>query len=785
MRIMTVRPGSRAVLTGTVAATALMLGAGQALAADAGPRAGGSAELETLIVTAQRRSENIQDVPVSIQAISDRDIKALGIKSSTDVGLVTPNVDIALPSGAGSQPLISIRGVGLNDYDTNNAGPNGVYIDEVYISAPTGQTFAVFDLDQIEVLKGPQGTLYGRNTSGGAILFTSKKPTDTLTADLHLDYGAYNTYQAAAAVGGPITDDLSGRIAVVLNHSDGYFHNDLNGTSVNGTDNQALRLQLLYKPTNDLKVLFSSTIGYLNNLPTVYRHIGTYAPGTEGSDAPVVCSVTDANAGKCVDLFGWGTPGGFYRGSYNRTEHLRVRNLLEMLRVDYTLGRINLTSISAFQHSDKFHPEDSDASPDNLLQINFGVRSNTFTQEFRAAQNEKDFNWQAGVYYLYEDLHQDQPIYLFIDGDKFGAFGVPPGPGAFDGIAQIGLDNSTQITESVAVYGQGDYNLGAFTLTLGGRYTYERKTFDYHAGTRFQDGGIGSYDPISGVIDQSREQTASNFTWRAALAYHFTDRILGYASAATGFKSGVFNGSFLSSDPQQVALQLKPVRPEHITAYEVGVKSSFFDQRLIFNAAAFYNQYDDLQIFATVPQIVLTEAGPIETATQILTNAKEAHTEGVEVQITAAPIEGLTINLQPAWLNARIDHAGVDFVGGTVPLDGKQMAVSPHFSFAGQVDYKLAVGSDDAIDFLYSGAYKSHHYFDVTNDPYTQQGGYWVHSISVTYQNHAGWEVGGYVRNLSETKYYVDEFNLTSPFGLIEGIVGMPRTYGVRVGYHF
>src|ERR1700760_4967859 len=150
-----------------------------------------AAEVDTVIVTAQRRNEDVQNVPLSVQAFTATTIEDLGMRSSEDIAQYTPNVVIALPSGAGNQPIIAIRGIGLNDYDTNNAGPNGVYLDEVYLSAPASQSFATFDLSGIEVLKGPQGTLYGRNTSGGAINFVSNKPTDDLVANLHADYGSF------------------------------------------------------------------------------------------------------------------------------------------------------------------------------------------------------------------------------------------------------------------------------------------------------------------------------------------------------------------------------------------------------------------------------------------------------------------------------------------------------------------------------------------------------------------------------------------------------------------
>jgi len=623
------------------------------------------------------------------------------------------------------------------------------------------------------------------NTSGGAVVFTSNKPTDHFTADANLEYGNFNTTQIEGAVGGPLLDGLDGRIAAVINHSDGYMHNDLTGNPASGTDNEAVRLQLLYRPNDRLSVLFSTTDGYVHNLPTEYRHIGDFAPGTQNTPNPTVCSVSEANAGGCVDIFGNGTPKDFTHGSFNRMEDLRVFNSLNSLRVDYKTGPVTLTSITGLEYSDKFFPEDSDGSPNTLLEATYGVKSTTFTQELRASQAEKQFNWQAGIYYLHEYLQQNQPLSLFYDGDLFGGFGIPPGPGNFDGVAELANDHAHQTTDAYAIYGQGDYNLDKFTFTLGGRYTYVKKTFDYSGSAQFQDGGLGNYGPPTDIVTNDQSQGNGQFTWRAVVSYHFTNRVLAYASASTGFKSGDFNGSFLSNDPAQVALQLKPVMPEDITAYEIGFKSTLFDRRLVLNGAAFYYDYQNEQIFANVPELISNPVlGVISENVEILTNAKQAHTEGVELQVTAVPFSGLTIDLQPAYLNAEIDHAGVALAAGSVDLDGKQLATSPHVSFNASVDYRLNLGENTLV-FDYNASYKSHQFFDSTNDPYTAQNGYWLHNINVTYEAKAGWSAGVFVRNLADEKYYSTIFDETVPFGFLEGVIGTPRTYGVQMSYHY
>jgi iron complex outermembrane receptor protein len=563
------------------------------------------------------------------------------------------------------------------------------------------------------------------------------------------------------------------------------MHNDFSGGPATGSNNEALRLQLLAKPSSDLKIYFESTVGYVHNLPTEYRHIGTYVPGTQGSAAPVFCTPAQAFAGGCVDLFGAGDSKNFWGGSWDRAQYMTSLNLLNQLRFDYTAGSINLTSISAWQYNRKFFPEDSDAGSEDLLAVDYGVHSNTFTQEFRASQNTKRYNWVAGLYYLHENLKQDQPLFIFMGGDRFGGFGIPPGPGAFDGIAQRSFDNSVQVTDTAAGYGQGDYNVGKFTLTLGGRFTWERKTFAYDGSTQFQSGGEGNFGPLQDVITANEAQHTSNFTWRAALTYHLTSHILAYGSAATGFKSGDFNGSFLSNVSQQALLQLQPVAPEQVTAFEIGEKASFFGQRLVFNTALFYNKYKNEQIFASVPQLLQTAVGPIETVTQVLTNAKRAHTQGVEVEVTAVPFRGLTINLQPAWLETRLDSAGLPLFAGVASLDGKQLANAPKFTITGTIEYDYELGGGDSLAFGWNSNYRSHEFFDSTNDPYIQQNAYWLHNLTVAYRNRAGWEIGGFVRNVTNTEYAVTSTDLSNPFGVLTPVIGPPRTYGVQFTFHY
>ncbi|HWA88457.1 MAG TPA: TonB-dependent receptor [Rhizomicrobium sp.] len=760
---------SRALLGGFCAAALL---SSVAAKADSG--------LETVVVTAQKRSEDVQAIPITVQAFTAKSIADLGIKASTDLGQFSPNVDIALPAGAGNQPIIAIRGVGLNDYDTNNAGPNGVYLDEVYLSSPASQTFQAFDLDRIEILKGPQGTLYGRNTSGGAINFISAKPTDETTADFHADYGSFDTFQLEGALGGQLADGLDARVAVVHNGSGGYTRNALTGGRENGADNTAGRALLQWKPREDLTVLLNVHAATVANRPAEYRHLGAFDPATGG-----FCSVAQVYAknSDCVDFFGYGTPKNFYDGAYERRQHLNVNSWGTSLRADLDLGGVTLTSLSAYERNSKLHPEDSDASPNRELEIDFGVRSSTFTQELRAAHASDDLNWVVGAYYLNEDLRQDQPLYILLDADDF--FG---GPGTGDGIAEIVQDDSRQVTDSYALYGQGDYALtDKLKLTLGARFTGESKSFRYRQGFQLQDGGMDHFGPMTWFpgpgpdtfFKESISDTA--FNWKAVADYRFTPDVMGYVGVSTGFKSGGFNGSFLSQDPAQIVTQLTPIKPEHVTAYEAGVKSTWLDDRLLLDAAGFYNDYSNLQIF------VLAPVPNTNLATNILANARKAHMLGADIQIEAKPIDNLTLSAQIGLLNARIDsheQINVDANGNAVRANGHQLPLSPHVTMSALADYRIPLGGD-RLDLQFGASYKSHQFFDVANSPYLTQGDYWLENLRVAYAfDDDKWEVAGYVHNLSGQKYFLDVFDL-SFLGFYQGIMGQPRTIGAEADYRF
>lgn len=503
-----------------------------------------------------------------------------------------------MPTGAGNQPLITIRGIGLNDFNTNNAGPNGVYLDEVYLSSPSSQSFQTFDLERVEVLKGPQGTLYGRNTSGGAINLVSIRPSQKLSVKAHAEYSSFDTVNLEAAVGGPLSSTLAARVAGTWNHSKGYAHNIVLGRRENGSNSVAARAQLLWSPTSDLDVLLGFNYGRVDVRPTAYRHLGALDPaGTlDPTDPAQWCAASAVSAGQCVSFVGFGTPANFYDVAVNRSAHLNVKDYGLNLHIDYALGDVDLVSITAFNHNDKVHPEDADSSPLRLLETNYGVKSSSFSQELRASQTGDGYHWVLGAYYLREVLKQKQRGEITLDLDTI--FGVP---GAGDGLAFIELNTNRQTIDSGAVFGQLEYEIvDNLKLVGGGRFTSETKNFGSVTGIQLQQGGQDSFGPIMPIADVKAKQSSSALSWRVGVNYDIVDDVMAYGSIATGFKSGGFNGGFLTPDPVLALAQLAPVDPEKVTSYEIGLKSRFFDRHVTLNIAGFYNSYRDMQVYTLV-----------------------------------------------------------------------------------------------------------------------------------------------------------------------------------------
>ena len=734
----------------------------------------GEESLNEIVVTAQHRSENVQDVPITIQVLSGQALENLGVVTTEDLANVTTNLTISLPQGAGNQPQVTIRGIGLNENNSNDSGPNGFYVDEFYMSAPTSQSFALFDISRVEVLEGPQGTLYGRNSAGGAINIITNKPTDNFEGYVDVAAGNFNAQKYSGAISGPITDGIDGRLAFIHNYSDGYAYNTLLDTRENGANDYSVRGSIQAKPTSDVTILATTHYSEVDRLPDIYGHLGTFEPTKPlNPNGGALCSMAQIFAAQnpCVDLYGQPTTPG-YSSASPITAHLKVTDVGETVRVDFPVGSVGFTSISGFDYNYRFLPEDSDSSAFQQLKVDWENDSREFTQELRAHQTGDKGNWVAGLYYLVENLHQAQDLNVLLDYDRFF------GPGSGDGIANQQTVSNVQVTKAYAAFGQGEYD---FTDTLkgilGGRFTYESQSMLFRSAYDVQQGGEGNFTPFVPYLDSSNSVANSNISWRTGLNYTPLQNLLFYGSISTGFKAGTFNGGFLSTVPAQAALQEAPVQPEKVITYEVGEKAQFFDNMLTLNSSAFYNTFDNLQLFA----LINSPLGPIN----LFTNAKKSYTYGADFDVALRhPIPNLTLSAQVGLLQTRITEYQATDIVGVPDLTGKQLAYSPHLTSFLLAQYELPIGNEKSVNFEYSAAYKSFQYFDPTNDPYITQAAYWLQNARVALKLDR-LELSAYVHNLANKYWLADSFDGIEPFGYVQPVWGAPRTYGFEARYRF
>ena len=717
--------------------------------------------LDEIVVTAQKRTENVQDVPISIAAYSGEDLQALGITESEQLGQFVPGLELSTSSGEGSQLIIFLRGAGLNDFNTNNAGPIGIYSDEVYVSSPALTAFQFFDTERLEILKGPQGTLYGRNTTGGAVKFVSNKPTDEFELLAKGSYSSFNTTNLEAAISGPVTDNIRARFAVNKVDSDGFLENTIdpnNVTDENGVDTFSWRGTVDVDVTDNFSLRGNIHGANVDSEGGKFVFIGL-GPGGSG---PL------------------GTPSQVdpFSGQYNRDDDINLDSIGGYVEAKWDLGDIELTSISAYDDLDRLLPEETDANAADILFINYDVESETFSQELRATGSYGDSTWLLGGFYLTEDLEQDQSIDLFGSlRPLFAPLGVNiPGVTSPDPTPVFfARANNFQTIETFAIFGQTDVAINdKLTLTLGGRYTDEDRTFSARGTIEEESLAAIVGNPLVVYEATDLETSSGEFSWRVGADYKPNDSTLLYASIARGFKSGGFNGGFLSLDPVEAITQLEPYDPEFLTAYEAGFKTDLLDDRLRLNAAVFYNDFSDLQVFTQIN----TGGLPL----LVLDNATSAEVLGFEFDATFYPHPNFLLNLTGAFMDAEIGTLsvnGVDLTGNSIPN-------TPDASVSGLARYDHELGGGLGSVYLQgSFSYRDDVFFSTENLDFTGQEAYTLANLRAGYDAENGnWGVAVFGNNIGDTTYFTNVSN-NSDFGFASATLGTPRSYGVELSLNF
>lgn len=706
-----------------------------------------------IIVTARRRAERLQDVPIAISAFNAEALSNRQVDTLAGIQNATPN--LYLNQGDAGNAVIYIRGVGQND-SLAFADPGvGVYIDDVYIARSQAAFLEVFDVDRIEVLRGPQGTFYGRNTIGGAVKFVSTRPTTSFSGYLEAGAGNFNSALVKARVSGPIAGEkLRGKIAFAYNRRDGYNNNSFTGRDDGDINSFSVRASLLYQPTPSLEFNFSADARF--ERPNSSRSPRRETPiavfnGRNVVALPATSGPYDVqtNANGLSDQTGYG---------FALTGRWSISD------------RVTLESISAYRRFNFDLNLDTDASPFPVLDILLRQRQEQFSQELRVNYADSKLNFTGGLYYFY-DL---DGTFSGVDNGAATIFGFPVT--AF-GFPTSSLADTRQRTDSYAVFGDASYKLTErLSVSAGIRYTYEEKRsrrlfenfFNPAVSVILREppflGGVGiAGPPISG------EASFDAFTPRVSISYKLAEPVLLYASASRGFKSGGFDGRATTN------FGFAPFRPEIVRSYEGGAKTSWLNGKLIVNAAVFYNDYTDVQVTSFGSDPVTG------TFVSLFTNAARESAVGGELEIRARPVEGLTIDGSLGVLKARYDAFNI-LVGGVVTdVTNRRVVNAPDFNGGLGVTWRLPVGSRYATTFHIDGAYRSTAAIEITDSPVLRQRGYEAVNLFVAFGDAKDrWQVRAGIQNVTDRAVRVQGFNLSEFPGVEAGFFAAPRTFDVR-----
>ena len=732
------------LMAAAAGAGAIFITAG-ALAAAAPYAASDNGVLEEVVVTAQRRVESAQNVGIAMSVLSGQSLAEKSISYVNDLQNAVPSLQVE-PAFGSSQPQFRLRGVGFIDYTSNNTSPVGVSLDGVAFALPIQTQGQLFDIDRVEVLRGPQGTLYGRNTTGGEINFISNRPTADPHAGFSLEYGSHNEVNAEGFVSGPIADGLLGRLAVATEQGGAWQRNRVTGQSLGDKDKVAVRGQLQWNPAEAVDLRLGVHWAQDKSDEQGLYLLQPYTPGNGG---PVIPADTSRYA------TGWELNPAFARLigiSANSKPGLDNSNDGVDLTANIDLGGAKITSITAHNKLIRREYADWDATQfddsDEYLNSDLDV----FSQELRLAGNHGPFGWVAGVFYSNEDLREN--FYSDLT-DRLGG---------------IAVTTYEQVANSLGVFAQGNYQItDNLKATLGVREDHESREL-IGLNTAFVPGPPSlTGGALGGSI------TSNLPSGKAELDYQPVSGTLIYASISRGVKSGGFTAHNTVTAPSA-----DPFEPEKLTAYEIGVKSDV-TRTLRVNTSVFYYRYKDQQILGKV----FDDASQSFIGRFVNANSRIS---GGEMDLEWHPLAGMSISQYAGFAEGYYTSKLLD-----VPLDPTQPQVDyngrpesfPKWSYGGDVSYTWNLG---AFSMTAESNYSFHdtysQFFLLGSNDFTIPK-YWLANanLSLAPASGAPWTVTLWGRNIFDKAY-----DLTRNFFLPSSEVaaaGEPTTIGIRLTYKY
>ena len=745
--------------------------------------------LEEIVVTAQRRVERLQDVPLAITALSGTDLTDRGVRQAADIAASVPNMLLNLPYGPEAQPTFTLRGVTTQDYSQNQSSPIAMYVDEVYKAVGAVQALQTYDLDRVEVLRGPQGTLYGKNATGGAVNFYSRSPSlSENDGYVTVGFGNYGAYSLNAAVGGPIIDNQLGvRAALLYGKRDGWVHSVVPGVEpLNGVDALAGRLSFLYQPSDRLTA--SLKVAVTDSGCTPY-----------GAHALNVDPVTTGFTGT-IDWFDNGA---------KYAVHKDIRNDSATLKVEWLASEhATLTSVTGYDYGRWYTKSDDGGLPitARLDDPNtYSSSTNDFSEELRVASRDTGaFGWLAGLYYGRESTHATVE-YHFFDSYDLGYFALP------DGTPLYGFDEYNsfdQLKDSKAVFLNTTFAVTpAVTLHAGARYTKDKVTIsNFYAleGGPLAPGPTG-YTPDGGVMTYwtqtigalpaafdyyqtgvgpqgpalNLSQDNNNVSFRAGVDWKASEDVLTYLNVSQGYRGAAFNGQAFNF-PEEANF----ADPEKLTSYEIGLKADLWNRRGTFNAALFHYDYRNQQFLDA-----FTLPGGAGSGFHTV-NAPKSRVDGAEFELHTKVGDDLEIRAGLGLMNSKYVELSLH-AGSRVCCVGNQLIQAPDYNGSLSIDWRFAHAAAGDFELMLEGNYYAKQYFDAYNTERIAQGAYGVANARVSFKSAAnrGFDASAWVKNLANEKYIAYGLNQNDPdtgaIGFDYGLVGEIRTYGVDLTYRF
>ena len=755
MRTYSSNSTERRLLTGIFLATSALSGPAFAQAQQAQPAATtGEQGIETVVVTAEKRSQRLIDVAASISVVKASDIQDANLTQLSDIAAQVPNV---VMQGSSTFPNITIRGVGSSSgVGTGTQSQTGVdpavvvYVDDVYQGRERAENIPLFGIDQVEVLRGPQGTLYGENTIGGAINITTKKPTDAFEAEGDAQVGNLGYEELFGSVSGPVVDD---KLLVLVSGSyqnrDGYIHNTFDNRNLDYDRDLSGRVRAIYEATSRLTFDFSADYLHDNDTESLLT--------TEYEDLPIPPFTSLPPI-----------PPGTRDESLNSPEFGRRTVYGGSARADYDFDGARLTSISAYRAYTSEYAFDSDGSPLSLDKMHDTDDANLFTQELRlTSTGDGALKWIVGGYFSHQRL-DDNFMVTYLDQFPTVLLGLPALPA---GYSDAGTSIGHIIDNSYAAFASGTYDFSPqLELSAGIRYTNDSKTLHFSQGSTDLDAHgypFALYNlievPIPSHIESLNESVP---TGDISLSYKFTPDQVAYIKFSRGYKAGGFNASDIT--PPYIAGSSLAFRPEYLNNYEAGYKGAWWDGRLTANASVFYDDYTNKQETVENPAILSV----------IIRNAASAVTYGAEFEAAVQPMDGLTFDGTLGLLNAHY----VSFPNGGgigISYNGNQLPNAPHWqgTISGQYEHALPDWSGfyglARLELVHSDS----SFFDPNNTVAYEQKPYTYLNGRIGVENeHWGFYVWG--NNLT------NQYHLSGGLYLFDSIarmVNLPTTYGVEL----